>query len=214
MAAVKKYFVSLKHIAPSDLEYYLEEMASSGYALKPFTESGLIYFEFEEVRTERVRYVVDITGLQKQFYMGSLLDRGWEYLGQSFNCHIWRKGYVNGKRPEDFADNDFIRKHCIRLGIAFALLSALVAVLIAGYAYLIWKAGSAHKIGLHELVYGVLTLVHLPIALIGIRSARELFREAAKRRQSFERNREFRKRQVNNEQEVLEYEKAGDHNQD
>ena len=93
MSQVTKYFAAFKHIAPSDMEYYLEEMASDGYILTPLAQSGLFFLKFTESRGERVKYVVDVTGLQKHMYMKTLIDKGWEYMGQVMNCHVWKMAY-------------------------------------------------------------------------------------------------------------------------
>ncbi len=194
MAFIKKYFAAFKHIAPSDMEFFLEEMASDGYILEPLSQSGLLYLKFAESRGEYVRYVVDVTGLQKHMYMKTLIDQDWEYMGQVLNCHIWKKVYDKGDRPADFADIRCIRSHCIKMGVVFVILALLMLLLFAGYLFLIYKEHANAMPEKHDLIYGLLAFLQIPFtAFFGI-MAYKLFREAGKKKESLDRDLEFRKK--------------------
>lgn len=194
MAFLKKYFAAFKHIAPSDMEFFLEEMASNGYILEPFSQSGLLYLKFSESRGEYVRYVVDVTGLQKHLYMKTLIDQGWEYMGQTLNCHIWKKAYEKGDRPADFADVRCIRTHCIRMGVVFAVLAILMLALFAGYIFLIYNE-HAHAMEVkHDVLYALLACIQVPFTAFFAFLAYKLFKEAGKKKESLDRDLEFRKK--------------------
>ena len=89
----KIIFASLRHIVPSDMEEYLENMQAKGFELRSLADGSLFYFPFGEAETGKAKYAVDSTGLSKALYMQMLIDKGWEYLGRSMNCYIWRKKY-------------------------------------------------------------------------------------------------------------------------
>lgn len=149
---MKKYFVSLKKIVPSEMEYYLEEMAANGMMLKNLGEMGFFYFEFEEDIPQKCKYVVDISSLPKRLYIETLVDKGWEYMGKTGNCYVWRQVYED-KRPEDFVDHACRRNHCLRMGIGFAFM-ACVCVLLA--LALVWGCMVEHRYA---------TAVHVPLYL-------------------------------------------------
>ena len=192
MSYINRYFAAIKHIAPSDMEYYLEEMASKGYILAPLSQSGLFCLKFTESRGEHVKYVVDVTGLQKHMYMKMLIDKGWEYMGQVLNCHIWKMSYDGSERPADFADQRCIRAHCIKMGIVFALVAVMLLLLFAGYIFLIYKEHAAAVPEKHDVLYGIMAALQIPFAAVfGILSAR-LFKEAGRRKANIERDMVFR----------------------
>ena len=214
MALINKYFAAFKHIAPSDLEYYLEEMASDGFILAPLSQSGLFCFKFAEEKGERVKYVVDVTGLQKHLYMKTLIDKGWEYMGQVLNCHIWKMTYEGSDRPEDFADHSCIRKHCIRMGIVFIILALLMLLLFGGYLFLIYKEHAVAVPEKHDLIYGILAGVQIPFTAIFAILAAKLFKEAGRRKQNIERAAAFKRARKAEEEREEYYEEAGDNYED
>ncbi len=208
MASVKKYLAAFKHIAPSDMEYYLEEMAANGYILEPLSQSGLFCMSFDESKPEKVKYVVDVTGLQKHLYMKTLVDKGWEYMGQVTNCHVWKMSYEGNDRPADFADQRCIRKHCIRLGLFFALIALLMLFLFGAYIYLIYKEHAVAMEVKHDVLYAVLAALQIPFTAIFAILSAKLFKEAGKRLQNIERNMSFRQSEAAKEEReaVLEFE--------
>lgn len=170
--SIKEWFVSLKYIVPSEMEYYLEEKAAEGYMLKEVGQMGLFYFEFQEDKVQKCKYVVDISALPKTLYMSTLIDKGWEYLGKTGNCYIWRKCYEN-ERPDDFADYSCRKKHCLRFGLAMLLIAI---ILLAAIGYLIWGIYMEKKYGVntHIITYIVEAVIDLPFALLFGNMARKL----------------------------------------
>ena len=229
MADITKYFAAFKHIAPSDMEYYLEEMASNGYILEPLAQSGMFFLKFAEGRPERIKYVVDVTGLQKHLYMKTLIDKGWEYMGQVMNCHVWKMAYKDGERPADFADQRCIRGHCIRMGAAFAVVAVLMLLLFAGYIYLIYSEHAAAAEVKHDVLYAILAVIQIPFTVFFAILAAKLFREAGNKKNNLERDFAFKQAkaakkdtdtveadndEISEEYREEEHEKAGDNHQD
>ena len=133
MAIQKKMFTALKYIVPSEMEGFLEEMSVDGKILRPVGEGGLFYFEFVEEKAQKARFIVDRSTMDKVLYMQTAIDKGWEYMGKSFNCYIWRKCYEGSARPEALTDQSGVQKHCLRQGIvmtAMALVCLALAVAI------------------------------------------------------------------------------------
>lgn len=177
---VKEWFVALKYIVPSDMEYYLEEKAAQGYMLKDVGETGILYFEFVEQMSEKCKYVVDFTSLPKSMYMESVMEKGWEYLGKSNNCYIWRKCYKD-ERPEDFADLVSRKKYCFRMGLGMAIIAFLfLAVIIA----LVWAIFWEKKQGVdtHMVAYIVEAILNLPFVIYFGLLAKKLFSYKEERR--------------------------------
>jgi len=172
---IRKWGVSLKKIVPSELEFYLENMAAEGYMLKNVGETGIFYFEFEEGLAQKAKYVVDISALPKVTYVGTLIDKGWEYLGKTGNCYIWRMVYED-KRPADFTDKICRRRHCFRLGIFFTLLAFLSLFLMGSLA---WGILVEHRNGInvHSWAYAVELVTQIPIVTYSIWAARKLLGE-------------------------------------
>ena len=177
MAEIKQFFAALKHISPSDLEYYLEKEHSAGHVLKPIGQEGLLYFSFSEEEPKKCAYVVDISALPKAMYVPTLAKKGWEPLGCALNCYVWRKEYEEGKRPEYFADRACLRLHCLRLG--FIMLAMALATLALACAYF-WFLYKEHQLGLkdHFWQYLIFGIVQLPFSLYFSLAARKLLHEA------------------------------------
>ena len=160
----KVWFAALKYIVPTEMEYFLEEEAAEGWQLKPVGEMGLFYFEFVEAKPSKCRYVVDVTALPKHLYMQTLSEKEWEYMGNSGNCHIWRKTYEE-TRPKDFADRICRKNHCKRLGIAMLIFMVLclaaALALIWGYMY----EGKMQAEGPRHVIYLVEAALQVPFIL-------------------------------------------------
>lgn len=160
---IKEWFVSLKHIVPSDMEYYLEEKAAQGYMLQEVGETGMFYFEFAEQMAEKCKYVVDITSLPKTMYMQSVIEKGWEYLGKSGNCYIWRKCYKD-ERPEDFADLEARKKYCKRMGIGMAIITFLFLAATIGLIWALFWENSRDQL-IHLIPYTTEAVINLPFII-------------------------------------------------
>ena len=100
----KEWFVSVKHMQPSELEYYLEAQAANGYILKKLGELAPFYYEFEEGEKTKTKFVVDKTALAKDMYVDTLTGKGWELMGTVGPFYLWRQDYTD-KRPKDFTDS-------------------------------------------------------------------------------------------------------------
>lgn len=159
----KIWFVPIKYIVPEDLEYFLEEKAAEGLQLKPVGQLSLFYYEFDEVKPHKAKFLVDKTSMDKAEYVKIMMDRGWEYIGNSGNCIIWRQEYQD-KRPEDCSDKYYKDKHTRNMGIIM-LIVALLFILsafgfVGGFIY-------ERKMNAEYLHYGYFfqAAIHLPIGI-------------------------------------------------
>lgn len=177
MAEIRRFFATLRHIAPTDLEYYLEEEHSSGHALEPLGQTGLLYLKFIEKKPEKCAYMVDLSALPKALYIRTLAEKGWEPMGQAMNCYIWRQYYEEGKRPENLSDRFCLRAHCLRLGIVMLAAAFVFLGLAAAYMYLLWLE---HQKGIQEHFwkYLIFSLLQLPFFGYTAWAARKLFDNA------------------------------------
>ena len=171
---MKKWFASCKYIKPADLEEFLENCSRDGYHIIPIGQMGFFHFEFIQTEPQKYRYVVDVTALPKVLYMETIVEKGWEYLGKTGNCYVWRKPYEE-RRPDSFADKACIRKHCLRVGIA-AILAMLLCLGAAGY--LIYGAYLERKLGFdrYYLSYLIEALPLIPLGIYFGWAARKLLR--------------------------------------
>ncbi len=158
---MKKYFVSLRKIEPTAMEGYLEDMAEQGYELKPLGESGFFSFEFDEAEKKKVRFVVDITAMDKAAYFQNALDAGWEYMGKTGNCYVWRQEYEE-KRPKNFADKVCRQRHCFRMGIGFGIAAF---ILFSAAIAFIWGCLYEHKFGIHDHIFMYITEAIFELAI-------------------------------------------------
>ncbi len=162
----KIIFASLRHIVPSDMEEYLENMQAKGFELRSLADGSLFYFPFGEAETGKAKYAVDSTGLSKALYMQMLIDKGWEYLGRSMNCYIWRKKYEGSDRPSDFTDKAGLKKHCLIQGAVFMLLAL---VMLALYVFMVLEITGGYKMGNDIkkmlITYIIFMVIQLPILI-------------------------------------------------
>ena len=156
----KKFFMSLRKVVPSDLEYYLEQQASNGKMLKPVGESGFLFYEFYDAAPTKCKYVVDVSALPKALYIETLINDNWEYLGRTLNCYVWRKCYEQ-ERPNDFSDKECKRKHCLRMGLGFAVAALVCLILLFA---LIWGCMFEHRNGInsHIMMYVIEAIIQIP----------------------------------------------------
>lgn len=163
MGVQRSLFAVMKHIVPSDLEYYLEEKNSEGLKLLPLGSASFFSLLFSEEKPEKLRYVVDCPTLPKALYMKKLTEEGWEYMGQSMNCYVWRIGYEEGSRPADFSDKTGQKIHCFRLGL---IMAALAIVFLGLFAALCYALYSEYKIQVPEATrlakYLVVIILQIP----------------------------------------------------
>ena len=179
MGMQKKMFASLKYIVPSEMEYFLEEMSRDGKILRPVGESGLFYYEFTEEKAQKARFVVDCSTMPKALYMQMAIDKGWEYLGKSFNCYIWRQSYEEQKRPESFADQSAVQKHCLRQGIVMAIVALVCLALAVAIVYFL-RAERQQGMTEHTIQYAFMLASQIPFILYFAWAARKLLFEAAR----------------------------------
>ena len=180
MAEVNKFFAALKYIIPSDMEYFLEESSAEGLELMDLGQSSVCAMKFLEAKPEKVKYAVDCTGLTKSLYMQTILDKGWEYMGSSLNCYVWRKRYEGSDRPEDFTDKKAIAKHCLKQGIVFGVVALILLVL---YTLMIIELVAEFKMGetKHIPLYSIAMTVQLPLLLYSIWASVRLIKYAVPR---------------------------------
>ena len=171
---IKKWFVALNKLVPSEMERYLEEMAAEGYQLKYVGEMGLFYFEFEETAGKKCKYVVDVSALPVVSYMQTLLNKEWEYLGKTVNCHIWRK-YYESTRPDDFADKTCRRSHCLRIGIGYAFFAILIAILMLALGWGIMFEYT-HGTTEHIMAYAIEFVLQIPFMIYFIWGGKKLLK--------------------------------------
>lgn len=159
---MKKWFASCRYLKPDTLEEVLENYSREGFHLTTLGEISFFYYDFIQAEPIKYRYVVDVSALPKTQYMQTGIELGWEYLGRTGNCHVWRKAYEE-RRPESFADKACRRKHCTRVGIA-----ALAAMLfcIGSAVALIYGAILEHKYGVdrYYISYIVEAVPLVPLA--------------------------------------------------
>lgn len=172
--SVKKYFYAVKHIVPYEMEDDLEQLARRGYLLKNVGQTGLLYFDFREVNPAKYRYVVDYTKLPKAMYMEALIEKGWEYLGMTGDCYIWRMKYEEDVVPEKFSDKECLKKQCTKLGIIFVVLAVLCMAAAGGT---LWGISYEHKMGIpiHTVPYAIEAILQLPFIVLFFRLASKLF---------------------------------------
>jgi hypothetical protein len=180
MAEVNKFFAALKYIIPSDMEYFLEESSAEGLKLLDLGQSSVFAMKFVEEQPEKVKYAVDCSGLSKSLYMQTILDKGWEYMGTSLNCYVWRKPYEGADRPEDFTDKTAIAKHCMKQGIVFAAVAVILLVL---YTLMIIELVAEFKMGKTEHIplYSIAMTVQLPLLLYSVWASVKLIKYAVPR---------------------------------
>lgn len=185
---VKNWFASLKYIVPTDMEYFLEEKAAEGYMLKEIGSMGLFYFEFVEEMSQKCKYVVDVTKLPKSLYMETVMEKGWEYMGRTGNCYVWRQRYQDS-RPEDFADQATRKKYCLRMGL---LMLLFCLIFLGAVGALIWGVYFEHSKGMsvHTSAYIVEAVINLPFAVyFGYQAKKMLtFKEVVRRKKKIQEN--------------------------
>lgn len=172
---MKKWFAVCRYITPDILEEALENYSRDGFHLTTLGEMSFFYYEFIQAEPIKYRYVVDVSALPKVQYMQTGIEQGWEYLGRTGNCYVWRKAY-DERRPASFADKRCRRNHCIRVGIA-ALFAMLLC--IGGAAALIYGAVLERRLGF-DRYYITYIVEALPLAPLGIYfgwAARKLLRK-------------------------------------
>ena len=166
MGVQRSLFAALKHVVPSDLEYYLEEKNSEGLKLLPLGQGSLFSILFSEEKPEKLMYVVDCPTLPKALYMQKLTDEGWEYMGQSLNSYVWRKKYEESNRPRNFADKVGMKAHCLKLGLLTLLLALIFAGLFGALCYSLYREYQIQPPEAARLVKYILVLVvQLPFVL-------------------------------------------------
>ena len=195
MAEIKRFLATLRHIVPSDLEYYLEEEHNSGHILKPLGQEGLFFLKFTEEKPEKCAYMVDISALPRTIYMKTMIEKGWDYMGQTMNCHVWRQYYKKGKRPENLSDRLCLKKHCIRIGLIMAVAALLFLGLFVAYFYFLW-AERQRGIQDHFWQYLFLGLIQIPFFAYSAWASRKLFREAESLQKRLENGKIFSRKSV------------------
>ncbi len=187
MGVQRSLFAALKHVVPSDMEYYLEEKNAEGLRLLPLGQGSVFSLAFTEEKPVKYRYVVDCPTLPKVLYMQKLTDDGWEYMGQSLNSYIWRKSYEDDNRPADFSDKVGKRKHCLILGIV-TLIAALAFIgLFIALCYMLHMEYQVAKLGevpapdtKRLIQYILVILLQLPFAFCFGSMAIKLLKEVGR----------------------------------
>ena len=186
MAVQKKMFTALKYIVPSEMETYLEEMSADGKILRPVGEGGLFYFEFTEEKAQKTRFIVDRSPMSKVLYMQTAIDKGWDYMGKSFNCYIWRKNYEDCNRPEAFTDQRGVQKHCLRQGLVMTAMALVCLALVVAIIY-VMREEHLRGINEHTVLYVEMMVTQLPFVVYFAWAGRKLLFEAARLKEVIER---------------------------
>lgn len=160
----KEWFVPFRNPVPADMEYFLEEKASEGYTLLPLGEQGLFTFRFLEGKPTKCKYMVDVSNLPKTLYVQTLIDKGWQYLGTTGNCYVWKQEY-DDVRPEDMSDSFCRKQYCKKFGLIMLALFILILTisigLIWGYYYEIkMHVGNKHIIYIFEAIFNLPFLIY------------------------------------------------------
>ncbi len=192
MALQKKMFAALRYIVPSEMEDFLEGMSVDGKILRPVGEGGLFYFEFTEENAQKARFVVDHTTMPKALYMQMAVDKGWEFMGKSFNCYIWRQRYEE-RRPEGFADHNGVKKHCLHQGLVMTVMALLSLALIVAIIYHL-QAELAVGIEEHKIQYAFMLASQVPFLVYFAWAGRKLLFEVARLKDVIEREATRRKK--------------------
>lgn len=160
----KEWFMLFRYPVPADMEYYLEEQASLGYYLEPIGEKGLFYYEFSEAKSGKCKYMVDISKLPKSMYMETLIREGWQYMGTSGNCYIWKQQYTD-ERPKDMSDRLCKLNHCKIWAVIMLLLSILFLGVIIGFAYSFYYEIKMNVMEKHY-IYIIEAIINIPFFIV------------------------------------------------
>lgn len=169
----KEWFLLFRYPAPVDMEYFLEKQAEEGYMLQPIGMEGPLYYKFAECKNCKCKFMVDVSNLPKAMYMETLLNKGWEYMGSSGNCYIWKQEYSD-ERPQDMSDSFCKSKHCRNGGILFLLISLLIlAIAIVS----MWAFGMEIKTNaeVKHIAYIFMAIIDLVVSVLGLIVAKRFF---------------------------------------
>ncbi len=181
MGVQRSLFAALKHVVPSDLEYYLEEKNSEGLRLMPLGQGSLFSLAFTEEKPERLKYVVDCPTMPKALYMQKLTDEGWEYMGQSLNSYVWRKSYEEGNRPGDFSDKTGLWMHCLRLGIVVMVVALVFTGLFGALCYSLYMEYKVQPPEATRLAKYILVIaIQLPFMICFASMSAKLIKESSR----------------------------------
>ena len=170
MGVQRSLFAALKHVVPSDLEYYLEEKNSEGLRLMPLGQGSLFSLAFTEEKPERLKYVVDCPTMPKALYMQKLTDKGWEYMGQSLNSYVWRKSYEEGNRL-----------HCLRLGIVVMVVALVFTGLFGALCYSLYMEYKVQPPEATRLAKYILVIaIQLPFMICFASMSAKLMKESSR----------------------------------
>ena len=187
MAIEKKMFAAMRYIVPSDMEYYLEEMSAEGKILRPVGEGGLFYYEFTEEKAQKARFVVDHSTMPKALYMQMAIDKGWEFMGKSFNCYIWRQRYEDKRWPESFADQTGVQKHCLHQGLVMTAMAFVCLALAVAIVYFL-RLERQHGIADHTVQYAIMFASQMPFLIYFAWAGWKLLFEAMRLKEVIARN--------------------------
>jgi hypothetical protein len=148
------WLMPYRHVAPSDLEAWLEQKSQEGLRPDKLGQSSSLRMRLRRVEPATFRYVIDLQAAPRQDYFDTYRDAGWEHVGQMSSMHVWRQPY-SGARPDAFTDAESLRARtrsvavaveasaALMVGAAVTLvLAALFAGQDAGDNVQLWVAGT------------------------------------------------------------------------
>ncbi len=102
-------FPAFRHLVPSDLENWLEQMALKGWHIDKIGQWSSMLMTFRKSEPKKYRFVYDMQAFPRQEYIATYEQFGWEFLGRMASAHMWRMAY-EGQRPEAFSDKESLIK--------------------------------------------------------------------------------------------------------
>lgn len=137
MTTKHEWFVTFRHVAPTDLEKWFEKQASEGWQPETVGQWSSIRMTLTNGKRSKVRYAADIQVRPRKDYRTLWEDAGWEFVGRMASLMLWRKRY-RGKRPEAFTDAASVEGRSHRFVWA-VVVSALVFAAGGAAMLLAWR---------------------------------------------------------------------------
>lgn len=158
MMKKSKWFSIFRKVVPADFENWLETLASQGWNIDKIGQFSSIKMTFVKTDPKQYRYVFDLNAFPGKDYINTYKQFGWEFVGQTSSCFVWRKEYTDS-RPESFTDKESLigrnRRVKNAVSIVFVMLLIGIAASLVGIGVHIYR-GNAERI--LELSLGTLLL--------------------------------------------------------
>ena len=163
MIKKSEWFSIFRKVVPADFEDWLETLASQGWNIDKIGQFSSIKMTFAKTDPKQYRYVFDLNAFPGKDYINTYEQFGWEFVGQTASCFVWRKEYTDS-RPESFTDKESLigRNKRVKnaVSIAFAMLLIGIVASLVGIGVHIYR-GNTEKIlelSLETLLIAVLAV--------------------------------------------------------